>query len=175
MEHYQHQQYLSDETLEEIQQLLSKIAGQVNARLVLLADPTGQELSFYGALAKGQAEILSALSAGQLGASQELINALDISQEFTWMIREGPDYNCFLSMPAQENVLLLVVPVDTPLGWVRHVLKKSTEEMANLLAKVKIESQEQLEQDSMEDSMMEPDFVSSLLDSMDSLWEEGFD
>ncbi len=123
MQHYQHQQFLSNETLEEIQQLLSKIAGQVNARLVLLADPTGQELSFYGGLAPGQAEILSALSAGQLGASQELAHALDINQEFTWMIREGPGDNCLLSMPAQENVLLLVVPVDTPLGWVRHVLK----------------------------------------------------
>lgn len=166
MQHYRRQQYLSEETLERVQDRLEKIARESNARLALLADPTGQELAFYGQVEGQLAETISALSAGQVGASHELVNALRLSSTFTLMIREGQDYNYYLSSPADRYILLLVAPTHTPLGWVRHLLKQSHEEFGVLLAHVEEESSAE-----QKEAAVSPDFVSSLLDTMDGFWE----
>jgi predicted regulator of Ras-like GTPase activity (Roadblock/LC7/MglB family) len=168
IQHYRRQQYLSEDTLEQVRERLDKLARDSNARLALLADPTGQELAFCGQVEGQLAETISALSAGQVGASHELVNALRLSSSFTLMIREGQDYNYYLSSPADRYILLLVAPTHTPLGWVRHLLKQSHEEFGALLARVEEESN--AEQNS---AAVSPDFVSSLLDTMDGFWEGG--
>jgi predicted regulator of Ras-like GTPase activity (Roadblock/LC7/MglB family) len=167
MHHYRRQQYLSEETLGKVQTRLERLARDSNARLALLADPTGQELAFCGQVDGHVAETISALSAGQVGASHELVKALRLSASFTLMIREGQDYHYYLSAPADRYILLLVAPSDIPLGWVRHLLKQSHEEFGQLLAHVEEES----DTEHQKAGTMSPDFVSSLLDKMDGFWD----
>lgn len=167
MTHYQRQQFLSDTTLAAIQQSLEKIAHDAKANLALLSDPTGQELAYYGQLGANVVETISALSASQMGASHELVNALRLSPNFSLLIREGQDYNYFLSAPADRYILLLVVTAETPLGWVRHVLKRSHTDLGALLANVEEES----ETAQPKEGTMSPDFVTSLLNTMDGFWE----
>lgn len=159
---------ISDTTFHALHNLLSHVASQVNAHLLLLADPAGQELSTVGYFEPGQAETLAALAAAQLGACRELVHALRLRPTSTWLIREGPDFNTFLSTPVDDYVLLLVAPADLPLGWVRHVLKQNQESLADILADLMAPSSPIDEQFDVSD-----DFVSSLLESMDSLWEVG--
>lgn len=164
-QHYRRQDYVSPDTLDQVHQCLEHLGRESVARLALLTDPTGQQLTWYGDLDQRLADAISALSAGQMGASRELVQALRISSTFSMMIREGQDYNYYLTAPAERYILLLVVPTHTPLGWVRHLLREQHDGIGRLLERLEIESRRALAQ-----TAFTPEGVGALLEGMDEVW-----
>ena len=60
-QHYRRQDYVSPDTLEQVQQGLEHLGRESVARLALLTDPTGQQLTWYGDLNQRLADAISAL------------------------------------------------------------------------------------------------------------------
>jgi len=162
VKYYPAQHDLSEEIFALIQKQLEQIAALANADLVLLADTSGQELSTVGELMPMQLEILSALSAAQLGASQELARTLKLTPSYIWIIYEGTPYNC--SLCALANYLLfLLVPSDKELTSLRDRLTPHLNQLLNLLKGVKRDPGAQ-------QSPLMPDLTSHIIDSMDLMW-----
>lgn len=166
MNHYQRPSYLSSELLNQLQQTLEKIAREVNARMILLADLSGQELSFVGTLGTCEVSALSALLAGELGASQQLAKMLGINPESTCTLRKAQDFNYLMSVLAHDYVLLLVAPSEMRLGWVYHILKQGMKYLERLLTGVEREPQASMM------PLTTSNFTDLTLKSIDSMWEQ---
>lgn len=119
--------------MNKVEKLLNDIATQINAHLILLTTSKGQVLTVCGAVQADKIENLCSLLAAQMGSSLELAHALEISTSFTWLIREGAEFNLFSGTIAQSYILLLMVPTYTPLGVVRYVLNQNMPDLIILL------------------------------------------
>lgn len=162
MKSYPAQHHLSEEIFALIQKQLELIAAQADADLVLLADASGQELSAVGQLLPMQLEILSALSAAQLGASQELARTLKLTPSYIWIIYEGTPYNCSLCALA-TYLLFLLVPSDKELTSLRDTLTPHLNQLLTLLKGA-------TSSPGAEQSPLMPDLTNNIIDSMDLMW-----
>lgn len=159
---------LSEKLFERIQNQLEQIAAQTNADLVFLADRSGQEVSAVGEALPMQLEILSALSAAQLGASQELARTLTLTPSYIWIIYEGTPYNCCLC--ALENYLLfLLVPSNKSLESLRDTLTPPLNQLLNLLKGTKSNVNLGLEDPQR---LLMPDLTNNIIEGVELMWEE---
>lgn len=164
MKSYPTQHHLSEEIFALIQKQLEQIAAQTEADLVLLADASGQELSSVGQLMPMQLEILSALSAAQLGASQELARTLKLTPSTIWIIYEGTPYNCTLCA-LSTYFLFLLLPSDKSLTSLRDSLTPHLNQLLILLTKGDIEQEWQAAE-----SQAMSDLTNQMIAKMDFMW-----
>ncbi len=164
MKYYPAQHDLSEEIFAVIQNQLEQIALQTKADLVLLADASGQELSSVGEVAPMQLEILSALSAAQLGASQELARTLKLTPSYIWIIYEGTPYNCTLCALA-TYFLFLLLPSDKSLTSLRDTLTPQLNQLLNLLTKSDVQQGAQATE-----SLLMPDLTNQMIEQVDLMW-----
>jgi hypothetical protein len=122
--------------MKNVEKLLNDLTGLINAHLILLTTSKGKVLTVCGAVQSDKIESLCSLSAAQMGACLELAQALEISSSFTWLIREGAEFNLFLGTIAQNYILLLIVPAYTPLGVVRYLLNQNMPDLIILLTSI---------------------------------------
>lgn len=162
MNPYPTQHHFSEEIFAVIQKQLEQIALQTKADLVLLADASGQELSHVGEVGSMQLEILSALSAAQLGASQELAHTLKLTPSYIWIIYEGSPYNCSLCTLA-SYFLFLLLPSDKPLTLLRDSLTPHLNQLLILLTKGDVEQE-------ADESLLMPDLTKQMIEQVELMW-----
>jgi predicted regulator of Ras-like GTPase activity (Roadblock/LC7/MglB family) len=124
---------LSVEQAEAIDRYLDRMASRSNARCIILADVTGQLIAERGQTRLMNTQVLTALAAGELVATQELARLVGERARFKLLLNEGENLNVYLSDVAEQLLLVIVSDNDTPIGLVRLVLKQAVEELTPIL------------------------------------------
>jgi predicted regulator of Ras-like GTPase activity (Roadblock/LC7/MglB family) len=118
---------------EAIDKVLLNLLKKAPARFLLLTDVTGQIVSARGEQGKIDLVALGSLVAGDLAASQEIARLTGEYQDHQMVLREGQTVHTFISEAGHFLALLVQVSNEVPLGWARMLIKKSAEELAEVM------------------------------------------
>lgn len=124
---------LSVEQAEAIDHCLARIALESEARCIILADVTGQLIAERGQTGTMNTQVLSALAAGELAATQEMARLVGERARFKLLLHEGEEQSIYLSDVGEQLILVIVFDNDTPIGLVRLVLKQAVEALTSIL------------------------------------------
>jgi predicted regulator of Ras-like GTPase activity (Roadblock/LC7/MglB family) len=124
---------ISIEQAEAIDACLERMAYESEASCIILADVTGQLISERGRTAGINTQVLSALAAGELSATQEMARLVGESARFSLLLHEGEERSVYLSPAGKMMLLIVVFDGRTPIGLVRIILKNAVEELGPIL------------------------------------------
>jgi predicted regulator of Ras-like GTPase activity (Roadblock/LC7/MglB family) len=124
---------LSIEQAEAIDDCLERMAYESEASCIILADVTGQLVSERGKTGGINTQVLSALAAGELSATQEMARLVGERARFSLLLHEGEERSVYLSPVGQKMLLIVVFDGRTPIGLVRIILKNAVDELGPIL------------------------------------------
>lgn len=124
---------LSIEQAEAIDTCLERMAYESEASSIILADITGQLISERGKTMGINTQVLSALAAGELSATQEMARLVGERARFNLLLHEGDERSVYLSPVGNKMLLIIVFDGRTPIGLVRIILKNAVEELGPIL------------------------------------------
>lgn len=124
---------LSIEQAEAIDTCLERMAYESEASSIILADVTGQLISERGKTMGINTQVLSALAAGELSATQEMARLVGERARFNLLLHEGDERSVYLSPVGNKMLLIIVFDGRTPIGLVRIILKNAVEELGPIL------------------------------------------
>ncbi len=154
---------LSIEQAEAIDACLERMAYESEASCIILADITGQLISERGRVEGINTQVLSALAAGELSATQEMARLVGERARFNLMLHEGEERSVYLSPVGKKMLLIVVFDGKTPIGLVRIILKNAVDELGPILERP---VQQQGDEDFSE--TLNGDFAQQLEDEMDA-------
>lgn len=154
---------LSVEQAEAIDACLERMAYESEASCIILADVTGQLISERGKTVGMNTQVLSALAAGELSATQEMARLVGERARFSLLLHEGEERSVYLSPVGMKMLLIVVFDGRTPIGLVRIILKNAVEELGPILERPAVHrSDESLGQ------ALSGDFAQQLQDEFDA-------
>lgn len=121
---------LSIDQAEAIDACLERMAYESEASCIILADVTGQLISERGKTLGVNTQVLSALAAGELSATQEMARMVGEEARFNLLLHEGENRSVYLSPVGQKMLLIVVFDQRTPIGLVRIILKNAVDELS---------------------------------------------
>jgi predicted regulator of Ras-like GTPase activity (Roadblock/LC7/MglB family) len=124
---------LTVEQAEAIDACLERMAYESEASCIILADITGQLISERGRTDGMNTQVLSALAAGELSATQEMARLVGERARFSLLLHEGAERSVYLSPVGTKMLLIVVFAGQTPIGLVRIILKNAVEELGPIL------------------------------------------
>jgi predicted regulator of Ras-like GTPase activity (Roadblock/LC7/MglB family) len=124
---------LSIDQAEAIDACLERMAYESEASCIILADVTGQLISERGKTVGVNTQVLSALAAGELSATQEMARMVGEQARFNLLLHEGENRSVYLSPVGQKMLLIIVFDQRTPIGLVRIILKNAVDELGPIL------------------------------------------
>ncbi len=133
---------LTVEQAEAIDVSLERMAYESEASCIILADVTGQLISERGKTSGFNTQVLSALAAGELSATQEMARLVGEKARFNLLLHEGEDRSVYLSPVGHKMLLIIVFDERTPIGLVRIILKNAVDELGPILARPAKESED---------------------------------
>ncbi|MBN1180459.1 MAG: roadblock/LC7 domain-containing protein [Anaerolineae bacterium] len=162
---------LTTEQAERIDECLARMAYESEAKCIILADMTGQLISERGQLEEMHTQVLSALAAGELAATNEMARLVGEKARFKLMLHEGERNSVYLSDVGEQLILVIVFQVGTPIGLVRMILKQAVDELAPIL----VEAREAGVSRESINNTLDGDFAKLLESELDSSLEFGGD
>ncbi len=153
-----------------IQDLLADLFQKLPARLILLAETSGQVISFQVGGTQGEASdrdpvSLGALVAADLAASQEIARLTGDYQSFQLILRQGPHSHIFIAEAGHSLALLVQVASSVPMGWARMLILETAHRLAEILTQPPPEP-------TQPGSNVQPqgDLTEIVSDALDALW-----
>lgn len=117
----------------ELSMKFDKIVDQLRQKLyphcIILADITGQLLSYHISNKEFEAANLAALFASNLGATSAIADEIQEEDGFDSVMQEGKNYNIFLSKIGNSYLLAVIFSKKDQIGLVRLFTKKACEEL----------------------------------------------
>lgn len=110
---------LPHELSDKIEYILDQLCQKTNARLILLADISGQLISQKGVPSSVYPEVFAALSASNVAATAEMAGMLGEPKRFKTLLHEGEKQNVYLANVASSFLLVVVFDVKVTMGIVR--------------------------------------------------------
>lgn len=153
---------LSIEQAEAIDTCLERMAYESEASSIILADVTGQLISERGKTTGINTQVLSALAAGELSATQEMARLVGEKARFNLLLHEGEERSVYLSPVGHKMLLIIVFDGRTPIGLVRIILKNAVEELGPILERPAHASNEDI------DNPLNEEFAQELEDELDA-------
>jgi len=155
---------LSPSQDQAIEQVLNILLQKCPAQFILLVETSGQLISAQGESGKTDLDILGALIAGDLSASQEIARITDQYQHAQLIIREGSKTNTFISEAGQQMALYVRIDKDVPIGWARLLIQEASNKLAGVISTT-AEDVGKLDLDLSEEKL------STIIDdNLDSIW-----
>jgi hypothetical protein len=114
--------------------VLDELKERLPAQFILLADASGQLVSFVGERISGDLTALASLIAGDLAASQEIARLTGHYETFQLVLREGKAANTFLIEAGKSLVMFVQVAADVPLGWARLLIRDAGGSIGRIVA-----------------------------------------
>lgn len=151
---------LSAEQLEAIDECLSILRWETEAKYVLLADISGQFIGQKGDTRDMNTAVLSALAAGELSATKEMAKLVGEPARFKLLLHEGERHSVYLSDVDAELILVAVFRNTTPIGMVRLVTRQVVEKIRSITQQAPLPG---LANNELEDD----DFAQMLVDQLD--------
>jgi predicted regulator of Ras-like GTPase activity (Roadblock/LC7/MglB family) len=117
-----------EEEYEQIKEILSRLQGDSNSKIVFLVDKNGQQIAAHGDMKGVDATSLASLTAGNVAATDGLAKLIG-EKEFSILFHEGERDNIHISLVAQRVILVVIFDEKSSLGLVRLRVKKASQEL----------------------------------------------
>lgn len=129
--------FLTQDQADEIDAHLERMAYESEARCIILADMTGRLISEQGQAHEMNTQVLSALAAGELAATNEMARLVGEEARFKLLLHEGERRSVYLSDIGGQMLLIIVFDKDTPIGLVRMILKNAVRDLQPIIAQAR--------------------------------------
>src|SRR6266852_5746962 len=156
---------ISDHELDTITNALNKLMSDTSATSVMLLDKSGQVVSSQGTSTKRNATSLGALLAGAFSSSRHVAELLG-EKDFRTIFQQGVHENIYTTMVEDQWLLVIVFDKLTHIGLVKVLSKKTSDELARILVRVRTETTHQ------KSSVLNIEFRSSVEDTIDLLFRD---
>lgn len=123
---------LHEEEFTKIREVISRLRGECNAKVVFLVDKNGQQIAAIGELNSIDTTALASLAAGNVAATDSLARLIG-EKEFSVLFHEGERDNLHISVVAGRVILVVIFDERSSLGLVRLRVKKGSNELAAIL------------------------------------------
>ncbi len=126
------QMVMYDEESRRITAVCEKLCRDANARVVFVIDKNGQLISAAGETENLDSTSLASLVAGEIAATGGLAKLMG-EDEFKQLFHEGTKDNLHISIVSGRVILVVIFDSRSSLGLVRLRVKKSADELAQIL------------------------------------------
>ena len=117
-----------EEEYQQIKEILARLQGDSNSKIVFLVDKNGQQIAAHGDMKGVDATSLASLTAGNVAATDGLAKLIG-EKEFSILFHEGERDNIHISLVAQRVILVVIFDEKSSLGLVRLRVKKASQEL----------------------------------------------
>src|SRR5512136_1986081 len=131
-----------EEEYKHINQVISKLRIDANAKVVFLVDKNGQQIAARGEIENLDTTSLASLTAGNVAATDGLARLIG-EKEFSILFHEGERDNIHISIVAQRLILVVIFDERSSLGLVRLRVKKASAEVEEVLNQMASKAAEQ--------------------------------
>jgi predicted regulator of Ras-like GTPase activity (Roadblock/LC7/MglB family) len=156
---------ISDTELVFISNALVKLMNDTSASSVMLLDKSGQVISTQGSTTRRNATSLGALLAGAFSSSRHVAELLG-EKDFRTIFQQGVHENIYTTMVEDQWLLVIVFDKLTHIGLVKVLSKKTSDELARTLERVRADTNRQ------KASVLNIQFRSSVEDTIDLLFRD---
>jgi len=156
---------ISDTELVFISNALVKLMNDTSASSVMLIDKSGQVISTQGSTTRRNATSLGALLAGAFSSSRHVAEMLG-EKDFRTIFQQGVHENIYTTMVEDQWLLVIVFDKLTHIGLVKVLSKKTSDELARSLERVRSDTNRQ------KASVLNIQFRSSVEDTIDLLFRD---
>lgn len=160
---------LSVNQISAIEGDLRSLYEMVPAKYILLVDTSGQFVTSVGDKGIIDSAVMGSLIAADLAASQEIARLTEEYQDYQMVLREGKQTNIIITEAGKHLILLVLFTRDTPLGWARKLIQKTTLLIADITQIVQTEIDPFNSHDSKNSDGDLPDLFNNALDQ---IWKE---
>lgn len=127
---------LYEKQLQQLQDVLTNLRDEANARAAFLIDRSGQQIAAVGEdLEEMDPTSLASLAAGNV-ASTDALAKLVGEKQFAALVHEGERENLHFSLVDSQGILLVLFDERSSLGLVRLRVRKATTGLAEILSRV---------------------------------------
>lgn len=129
-----------EEDFQEVSEICQRLLRQANAKAVFLIDRNGQYITGHGEIAHLDTTSLASLTAGNVAAIIGMAKLIG-EQEFAHIFHEGRQDSLHLSVVSDRAILVLMFDQRSSLGLVRLRVKKTSEELAQVFARMAVRAE----------------------------------
>ncbi len=126
---------LHPEEYERIRDVISRLRGDCNAKMVFLVDKNGQQLAAHGEIEALDTTALASLAAGNVAATDSLARLIG-EKEFSILFHEGERDNLHISVVGGKVILVVIFDERSSLGLVRLRVKRGAVDLKTILDEV---------------------------------------
>ena len=130
-----------DQEFHHLEDALSRLRTDSNAKAVFLIDKNGQEIASAGETDKFDSTSLASLTAGNVAATDGLAKVIG-EREFSVLFHEGQQDHIHISIVARRAILLVIFDERSSLGLVRLRVKRASAEMEQIFEDMERKSRE---------------------------------
>lgn len=124
-----------EEEFQLLKQIIARLRGDANAKIVFLVDKNGQPIAAHGDIENLDTTSLASLTAGNVAASDGLAKLIG-EKEFLVLHGEGQKDNIHITIVAQRIILVVIFDDRSSLGLVRLRVKKASAELAQVFDQI---------------------------------------
>lgn len=160
---------LSVNQIASIDSDLRDLYSMIPAKYILLVDTSGQFVTSVGEKDNIDSAVMGSLIAADLAASQEIAILTQEYQDYQMVLREGKKTHIIITEAGKELILLVLFSKETPLGWARKLIQKSSEKISEITKNMVIDetpASQQAETNTGEDL---PELFNNALDQ---IWKD---
>src|SRR5688572_2648707 len=132
---------LHEEEYQKIREVISRLRGECNAKVVFLVDKNGQQIAAIGELNSIDTTALASLAAGNVAATDGLARLIG-EKEFSILFHEGERDNLHISVVGGRVILVVVFDERSSLGLVRLRVKKASVELQEIFQEMEVHAQQ---------------------------------
>lgn len=122
---------LYEEEFKKINEVLTKLYSETNAKVIFLVDRNGQLIANTGETENLDTTSLASLTAGNIAATGSMAKLLG-EKEFTIIFHEGYRDNIYISIVGRRVIMVVIFDERSSLGLVRLRAKKAGDDLTTI-------------------------------------------
>ena len=124
-----------EDEFREIEEIISRLVMEANAKSVYLVDKDGQLIASSGETHGIDSTSLASLTAGNIAATGGLAKLIG-EKEFSILFHEGEKDNIHISLVGQRVILVVIFDDRSSLGLVRLRVRKASEKLNDCIQRI---------------------------------------
>lgn len=152
------------EEIAQIEECMNHLVEDTGGNYALLLDKSGQVIASQGDGNHQDITALGALIAGTFASSREVAKLLR-EKDFRMLFQQGVRENIFIALIEEQWILCVIFNKGTHIGLVKVLTKKATDELGNVLDRVR-------QQHKARDEVLGSSFRTSMEDTIDLLFRD---
>jgi predicted regulator of Ras-like GTPase activity (Roadblock/LC7/MglB family) len=160
---------LSISQIASIDSDLRDLFNMIPAKYILIVDTSGQFVTSVGEKGNIDSAVMGSLIAADLAASQEIAILTEEYQDYQMVLREGKKTHIIITEAGKELILLVLFSKETPLGWARKLIQKSSAIISEITL---IETPVEKLSSPKDDSSTNEDLPELFNNALDQIWKD---